>query len=153
MSLLQNRTSKPLAAEFGEMFTLMFKPIVLAFIASAFFYVLIEQSIQNFLPTFNNKVLMLPAALSIQMSSILAGSTAIGRFLAGLVLKKFNWFYVLVGCLLLSAVLILHCIAAGKRFCGKNIYRLGRCATGSFYVSVDRNIPGAGVSFYQFRHS
>ncbi len=31
------KDAKPLAKEFGEMFTLMFKPIVLAFIASAFF--------------------------------------------------------------------------------------------------------------------
>jgi len=110
---------KPLVAEFAEMFTLMFKPIVLAFIGSAFFYVLIEQSIQNFLPTFNNKVLMLPAALSIQMTSILAGSTALGRFLAGLVLKKFNWFYVLLGCLLLSAVLIILALPLAKNSMGK----------------------------------
>ena len=74
------------------MFKIMGEPIVLAFIFSAFFYVLIEQSIQNFLPTFNNKVLLLPAVLSIQMGSILAGSTALGRFLAGLILKKLNWF-------------------------------------------------------------
>lgn len=112
-------TGKPLAEEFGEMFILMFKPIVLAFIASAFFYVLIEQSIQNFLPTFNNKVLMLPAALSIQMGSILAGSTAVGRFLAGLVLKKFNWFYVLVGCLLLATGLIFLALPLAKDSAGK----------------------------------
>jgi MFS transporter, FHS family, glucose/mannose:H+ symporter len=113
------KEAKPLMKEFGEMFTLMFKPIVLAFIASAFFYVLIEQSIQNFLPTFNNKVLMLPAALSIQMGSILAGSTAIGRFLAGLVLKKFNWFYVLIGCLLLSTMLIFVALPLAKDSVGK----------------------------------
>jgi MFS transporter, FHS family, glucose/mannose:H+ symporter len=111
--------SKPMAAEFGEMFTLMFKPIVLAFIFSAFFYVLIEQSIQNFLPTFNNKVLMLPAALSIQLASILAGATALGRFLAGLLLKKFNWFSVLLGCLLLSAVLICIALPLAKDTLGK----------------------------------
>ncbi len=124
--------SKPLAAEFGEMFTLMFRPIVLAFIASAFFYVLIEQSIQNFLPTFNNKVLMLPAALSIQMSSILAGSTAVGRFLAGLVLKKFNWFYVLLGCLLLSAVLICVALPLAKDTVGKTYTGWGDAPLAAF---------------------
>ena len=113
------KEAKPMVKEFGEMFTLMFKPIVLAFIASAFFYVLIEQSIQNFLPTFNNKVLMLPAALSIQMGSILAGSTAIGRFLAGLVLKKFNWFYVLISCLLLATILIFVALPLAKDSVGK----------------------------------
>jgi len=125
-------TSKPLAAEFGEMFTLMFKPIVLAFIFSAFFYVLIEQSIQNFLPTFNNKVLMLPAALSIQMGSILAGSTAIGRFLAGLVLKRFNWFYVLLGCLLLSAGLIFLALPLAKDAVGKTYTGWGDAPLAAF---------------------
>lgn len=124
--------SKPLAAEFGDMFTLMFKPIVLAFIASAFFYVLIEQSIQNFLPTFNNKVLLLPAALSIQMSSILAGATALGRFLAGLVLKKFNWFYVLVGCLLLATVLIFVALPLAKNAVGKTYTGWGDAPLAAF---------------------
>jgi FHS family glucose/mannose:H+ symporter-like MFS transporter len=124
--------SKPLIAEFGEMFTLMFKPIVLAFIGSAFFYVLIEQSIQNFLPTFNNKVLMLPAALSIQMGSILAGSTALGRFLAGLVLKKFNWFYVLLGCLLLSALLIVLALPLAKDSMGKTYTGWGNAPLAAF---------------------
>jgi len=123
---------KPLAAEFGEMFTLMFKPIVLAFICSAFFYVLIEQSIQNFLPTFNNKVLMIPAALSIQMASILAGSTALGRFLAGLVLKRFNWFYVLLGCLLLSALLIILALPLAKDAMGKTYTSWGDAPLAAF---------------------
>lgn len=111
--------SKPLIAEFGEMFILMAKPIVLSFIVAAFFYVLIEQSIQNFLPTYNNKVLMLPAALSIQMGSILAASTALGRFLAGIILKRVNWFYVLVGCLLLATLLIFIALPLAKDSSGK----------------------------------
>ena len=112
---------KPLIQEFAGMFKLMAEPVVLAFILSAFFYVLIEQSIQNFLPTFNNKVLLLPAVLSIQMGSILAGSTALGRFLAGILLKKLNWFYVLVGCLLLAALLILTAMPLAKNEGGKEI--------------------------------
>ena len=97
-------------ADFGKMFELMVTPIVLVFIFCAFFYVLIEQSIMSWLPTFNNKVLLLPAALSIQMASILAGSTAAGRFLAGIVLKKMNWFLVLSICLILAALLVLTAI-------------------------------------------
>jgi MFS transporter, FHS family, glucose/mannose:H+ symporter len=110
---------KPLASEFGEMFKLIAKPVVLAFIMSAFFYVLIEQSIQNFLPTFNNKVLMLPAVLSIQMGSILAVSTATGRFLAGIILKKINWFITLICCLILSAVLICIALPLAKQVSGR----------------------------------
>lgn len=97
---------KPFLTELSEMLVLFAKPIVIAFIFCAFLYVLIEQSIQNFLPTFNNKVLLLPATLSIQMGSILAGSTALGRFLAGIVMKKINWFYALLVCLLIASALI-----------------------------------------------
>jgi len=99
---------------FFEMFTLMARPIIVAFLCAAFFYVLIEQSIQNFLPTFNQKVLKLPNALSIQMGSILAGSYALGRFLAGVALKKIHWFYVLVTCLLLAAGMVIVAMPLAK---------------------------------------
>jgi fucose permease len=112
---------KPESIKFIDMFRLMSEPIVIAFIFSAFFYVLIEQSIQNFLPTFNNKVLLLPAVLSIQMGSILAGSTALGRFFAGIVLQKLNWLYVLAGTLLLAALLILIAMPLAKTESGQNI--------------------------------
>jgi FHS family glucose/mannose:H+ symporter-like MFS transporter len=113
-SVIKSEAEKPFTEQFGDMIKLFTKPVVLAFLASAFLYVLIEQSIQNFLPTFNNKVLMMPTALSIQMGSILAGSYAIGRFLAGLVLKKLNWFYVLVTCLLLSGIVVLIAMPLAK---------------------------------------
>ncbi len=92
---------------FFDMFTLFAKPVIIAFIASAFLYVLIEQSLQNFLPTFNKKVLQLPQSLGVQMASILAGSSALGRFLAGIVLKKLHWFYVLLFCLVAAAAMVL----------------------------------------------
>jgi FHS family glucose/mannose:H+ symporter-like MFS transporter len=99
---------------FFEMFKLMAKPIIVAFLCSAFFYVLIEQSVQNFLPTFNSKVLQLPNTLAIQMGSIFAGSAAIGRFLAGIVLKKIHWFYVLIACLVLAAAMVLIAMPLAK---------------------------------------
>ena len=120
-SAAHDGSGKPEQARFTDMFKLMREPVVIAFIFSAFFYVLIEQSIQNFLPTFNNKVLLLPAVLSIQMGSILAGSTALGRFLAGIILKKLNWFYVLIGSLLLAALLVLIAMPLAKGEAGGNI--------------------------------
>lgn len=93
-------------AEFVQMFRLAAVPLVLVFILCAFFYVLVEQSIMSWLPTYNQEVLHLPTSLSIQMASILAGSTALGRFLAGFVLQKFEWFKVLAICLLLAGGLV-----------------------------------------------
>jgi MFS transporter, FHS family, glucose/mannose:H+ symporter len=109
-SSVKVETSKPLVEDFADMFKLAVLPIVMVFIASAFLYVLIEQSIMSWLPTFNNKVLHLPTALSIQMASILAASTAIGRFLAGIVLRKYHWYLVLTTCLVGAAILVFVAI-------------------------------------------
>ena len=102
-SSVKNQTSKPFLDDFADMIKLALTPLVLVFIISAFTYVLIEQSIMSWLPTFNSKVLHLPTTLSIQMASILAASTALGRFTAGFALRKIHWFYVLVICLLVAS--------------------------------------------------
>ena len=109
-SAVHVEASKPLLEDFGDMFKLAVLPIVMVFIASAFLYVLIEQSIMSWLPTFNSKVLHLPTKLSIQMASILALSTAVGRFLAGFALRQFHWYLVLTICLLTAAGLVLVAI-------------------------------------------
>jgi fucose permease len=110
--------AKPFLEDFRDMMRLAIKPLVLVFIVSAFTYVLIEQSIMSWLPTFNSRVLNLPATLSIQMASILAASTAIGRFAAGIVLRKIQWFLVLVICLLSAGVLVLVAIPLAKNASG-----------------------------------
>ena len=106
-SSVKAEESKPLLNEFSDMFKLAIRPLVLVFIISAFIYVLIEQSIMSWLPTFNNQVLHLSTVLSIQMASILAASTAIGRFVAGVLLRKIHWLAVILTCLLIAAVLVL----------------------------------------------
>lgn len=131
-SSLASDTPTSLLSEFSEMFTLLASPLVLIFILCAFFYVLIEQSIMSWLPTFNNKVLMLPVALSIQMASILAGSTALGRFLAGLVLKRFNWLLVLSICLVAAASLVLLAIPLSNNAAGKTVTGWGDAPIAAF---------------------
>ena len=109
-SSVKATASKPFLEDFKEMVKLALAPLVLVFIVSAFTYVLIEQSIMSWLPTFNSKVLSLPATLSIQMASILAASTAVGRLAAGIVLRKIHWFYVLMICLVSAGVLVVAAI-------------------------------------------
>lgn len=99
---------------FNDMLRLVIVPVVLVFVASAFIYVLIEQSIMSWLPTFNSKVLHLPASLSIQMASILAASTAVGRFLAGIALRKIKWLYVLLTCVVLAGALVILALPLAK---------------------------------------
>jgi fucose permease len=73
----------------------------------------------SWLPTFNSKVLKLPTSLSIEMASILAASTALGRFAAGVVLRKIHWFNVLVVCLLGASVLVLVAIPLAQNAHGE----------------------------------
>ncbi len=130
-SSVKSSEVKPFLEDFKEMIGLAVAPLVLVFIISAFTYVLIEQSIMSWLPTFNSKVLQLPTTLSIQMASILAASTAVGRFTAGIVLRKIHWFYVLVGCLALAAVLVLVAIPLAQNN-GEKITGWGSAPLGAF---------------------
>lgn len=116
--------TKTAGDDFAEMLKLILLPLVLVFIFSAFFYVLIEQSIMSWLPTFNNDVLKLSTSLSIQMASILSASIALGRFLAGLVLRKMDWLIVLVICLLSAGVLVLLTVPLTKNITGDAVNSL-----------------------------
>lgn len=95
-----------IADDFSQMFKLMARLLIIVFVISAFLFVMIEQGIMSWLPTFNTKVLHLPENISIMMASILAVSLAIGRITAGILTKKINWIWVLTGCIA-SAMLIV----------------------------------------------
>lgn len=127
-----NVKSESSKQEFLNSLQLLVSPIVLVFVFCAFFYVLIEQSIMSWLPTFNNKVLLLPAVLSIQMASILAGSTAVGRFIAGLILKKLNWFIVVTVCLILAATLVVVAIPLASKVTDHAITGWGNAPLAAF---------------------
>lgn len=114
-SKIKAEEGKSFWEDFVWMMRLAIVPLVMVFIASVFIYVLIEQSIMSWLPTFNSKVLHLSTTLSIQMASILAASTALGRFAAGIVLRKIHWFYVLVLCLVAAATLVLVAIPLAQQ--------------------------------------
>ena len=95
---------------FLEMVGLVRLPLVLIFITGVFLYVYIEQGIGTWMPTFNNQILQLPQAMSVQVTSIFAATTAIGRLASGVVMKKVSWFWVLTSsmvCAMLLVVLVL----------------------------------------------
>lgn len=107
VKLDENHSHEPLSKSISNMMSLITKTLVIVFVFSAFLFVMIEQGIMTWLPTFNNQVLKLPQNISIMMSSILAVSLGIGRLLAGAAAKKYSWFYVLMFCLICSMVLVL----------------------------------------------
>ena len=93
--------------DFKQMFKLFAKLLTIVFVISAFLFVMIEQGIMTWLPTFNDKVLHLPENISIMMASILAISLAAGRLLAGVITKYINWIWVLTFCIIMAMLLVV----------------------------------------------
>lgn len=92
---------------FAAMIMLMARPLTIIFVVSIFLYVLIEQGIGSWLPTFNRERLGLDAQMSVQAASIFALGLAIGRIGAGLVLRRIGWLPLVLGCIAGMALLIL----------------------------------------------
>ena len=93
--------------KFGEMLALAWRPLTLSFIAAIFCYVLVEQGIGSWLPTFNRELLGLSAQMSVQAGSIFGVCLALGRLGAGVVVRRTGWFPLVCGCLAGMALLML----------------------------------------------
>ena len=93
--------------DFIQMFRLLSKLLIIVFVVSAFLFVMIEQGIMTWLPTFNERVLELPENIGIMMASILAISLAAGRLLAGVITKNISWIWVLVICTIMAMVIVV----------------------------------------------
>jgi fucose permease len=106
--------SSNVMSDFVDMLKLVRFPLVMVFILCVFLYVFTEQGIQSWLPTFNNKILQLPEAISVQITSILAGGIALGRIFAGFLMKKVKWIFVLVFCLISAMTLVLLVLPLSK---------------------------------------
>lgn len=104
------------ADDFAGMIALAWKPAVLVFIISAFLYVLIEQGIGTWLPTFNREILHLPQAMSVQATSIFAACLAAGRLGAGAALRRIDWYLFLVICVVAMAALMLVALPLARGF-------------------------------------
>lgn len=98
---------RKIADDFVEMITLIGHLSVIVFLISAFLFVMIEQGIMTWLPTFNNTVLEVPENLAIIMTSILFIASAVGRLLAGQLVKKISWFWILLFCIFCVALILL----------------------------------------------
>lgn len=90
-------------------------PAVLIFAGAAFLYVLVEQGVGSWLPTFNSEVLGLSAALSVQGASIYAGALALGRLAASPIIRHIGWLKLLALCIGGVALVVLVVVPlAGK---------------------------------------
>lgn len=95
------------AQQFLAMLALVAMPLTIAFVVSIFLYVLVEQGVGSWLPTFNRERLGLSAPMSVQAASIFAVGLAVGRLGAGLVGRRTGLFTLLTVCLIAMGVLIV----------------------------------------------
>lgn len=110
--------------DFIEMVRLMKRPLVLVFAIAAFMYVMTEQGIMSWLPTFNEKVLHLPVKTSIYMAVILMLSIALGRFISSLLVKKISWLAILCACLIGAALMVLLVLPQTQNLAPRDIQSL-----------------------------
>ena len=94
-------------ASFVAMLLLLRQPIVGTFLACAFLYVLIEQGLGTWMPTFNNEVLRLSPKLSVEITSIYALTLCLGRIGASFVLRRLSRFAFLIFCTLAILPLVI----------------------------------------------
>jgi fucose permease len=93
--------------DMSQMKLLLGKLLVLVFVASSFLFVMVEQGIMTWLPTFNNRILQLNEDLGIMMASILAISLAAGRLIAGFLTKFISWFWIISVCIGIAMAMVL----------------------------------------------
>ncbi len=110
--------------DFIEMIKLMKRPLVLVFAIAAFMYVMTEQGIMSWLPTFNERVLHLPEKTSVYMAVILMLSIALGRYVSSILVKKISWFLILVVCLIGAALMVLFALPQTQNLSPKPINAL-----------------------------
>ena len=103
-----------LEKDFKDMIGMIVKPLIIVFILSIFFYVMIEQSFSTWMPTFYKEILHAPTSLAVQAASILAGATFLGRLLSGFVLLRIKWVHYLSFCIIVIAAIVLIVMPLAK---------------------------------------
>jgi FHS family glucose/mannose:H+ symporter-like MFS transporter len=100
------------------------RPLIILFAIFAFMYVMTEQGIMSWLPTFNQKILHLNESLASQMAVILMLSIALGRFVSGFIIKKIHWYIYLTSCLVAAALLVIFALPLASGLTVTNISSL-----------------------------
>ncbi|MBU2447231.1 MAG: MFS transporter [Bacteroidetes bacterium] len=94
-----------------SMLKLLKAPAVWIFVVCAFLYVMVEQSLNTWLPTFNREVFKLSEAHASALLAIYPASIAASRFLAGYYSKKIFWLksqlILLIGALLVILTVLI----------------------------------------------
>lgn len=88
------------------MLALMRVPAVAVFLLCAFLYVLVEQALGSWMPTFNHETLRLDPPLAVQFASLYALALCVGRLAGGVLLPRLPRFATLIACIAAIAPLL-----------------------------------------------
>lgn len=127
---------RALAEDFVGMLRLAARPLTIVFIVSVALYVLIEQGIGTWLPTFNRQLLGLSAPMSVQAASIFAVGLAIGRLAAGAIVRRTGWYRLLISCLLAMAALILIALPLAEAADGRAVEDWAHAPVAAFVLPL-----------------
>lgn len=122
--------------DFAAMLALAARSLTLVFILSIFLYVLIEQGIGSWLPTFNRELLGLSAPMSVQAASIFAVGLAAGRLAAGAIVRRTGWYRLLIGCLAAMAVLIVAVLPLAEAHHGTQVTSWAHAPLAAFLLPM-----------------
>lgn len=122
--------------DFAAMLALAAKSLTLVFIFSIFLYVLIEQGIGSWLPTFNRELLGLSAPMSVQAASIYAVGLAAGRLAAGAIVRRTGWYRLLIGCLAAMAALIVAVLPLAEAHRGAQVTSWAHAPLAAFLLPM-----------------
>jgi FHS family glucose/mannose:H+ symporter-like MFS transporter len=111
----QEPPRETLILDFTAMFRLALSAATAMFVVSIFTYDVLSEGIMKWLPTFNSRILHIPDRLSIELTSLLAGSAVIGRIMGGVAVRFFHWLAVLLVCLVVAAVLVIIALPLAER--------------------------------------
>lgn len=110
--------------DFTAMLALFAKPVIWIFAAFAFFYVMTEQGIMTWLPTFNKEALNIDSKLASQIAVLLMVFITLGRFLTGIFVKKINWFYIAAGAVIAAGIIVLVVLPLAQTASGELVENL-----------------------------
>lgn len=109
-----HKSENSLLDDIKESLKLFKYQLIFVFLACVFLYVLVEQSFQTWTPTFYNKILNVPASMSVQAGAVLAGAFAFGRVISGFVLKKISWIWLVNFCVFGSMLCIISTLPLSR---------------------------------------
>jgi fucose permease len=118
---IETSASSSIFEDLKTMFNLFLKPLIWVFMAFAFFYVMTEQGIMTWLPTFNKETLSLGPKLGSQMAVLLMIAIAAGRFITGILAKKIKWIYISSISVVLAIVLVLMVLPLARNVAPREI--------------------------------